>query len=181
MKTSLQARMGQSMTLTPQLLQSIRLLQVTSQQLEQELQLTMERNPLLEREADADEVDGDDDAETASREAAAWDELPEPMFLSGGGYSGDADEDATARIAEGASSDPRQRLLQQLQLRCSARELALAAYWLDCCDDRGYLEGDADVLALHGVRPDMECQSAAPGRAHALSIRLSTNTKGHDQ
>lgn len=150
MKTSLQARMGQAMTLTPQLLQSIRLLQVTSQQLEQELQLTLERNPLLEREAEEEDVEGNDDTTSAAREAAAWDELPEPMFLSGGGHSGDGDDDATARIAAGASSDPRQRLLQQLQLRCSDRELALAAYWLDCCDDRGYLEGDVDVLALQG-------------------------------
>ena len=35
-----------------------------------------------------------------------------------------------------------------------------------------------DVLALHGARPDLECQSAAPGRAHALStIRLAPTPK----
>jgi hypothetical protein len=49
------------------------------------------------------------------------------------------------------------------------------------CEDHEQGSEYFDVLALHGVRPDMECQSAAPGRAHALSIRLSTNTKGHDQ
>ena len=170
MKPTLQAKMGQTMTLTPQLLQSIRLLQVTSQQLEQELQQTLERNPLLEQEADEDDVEGDADSAAAARDAAAWDELPEPMFLSGGGHSGDGDDDATARIAAGESSDPRQRLLAQLRLRCSDRELALAAYWLDCCDDRGYLEGDVDVLALQG-----EAMQGLAGtgvtRAELLAVR----------
>ena len=121
MKASLQAKMGQSMTLTPQLLQSIRLLQVTSLQLEQELQLVLERNPLLEQEPEEEDLHPDGEGDDAALEAAAWDELPEPMFLSGGSYTGDPDEDATARIAAGESSDPRQRLLQQLQLRCTAQ------------------------------------------------------------
>lgn len=151
MKASLQAKMGQSMTLTPQLLQSIRLLQVSSLQLEQELQLVLERNPLLEQETEDDEPAAAGEDDTAAREAAAWDELPEPMFLSGGSHASDADEDATARIAAGESSDPRQRLLQQLQLRCNAQDLAMAAWWLDCCDDRGYLEGDAAELARQGA------------------------------
>lgn len=151
MKASLQAKMGQSMTLTPQLLQSIRLLQVTSLQLEQELQQVLERNPLLEQDAEEDEPDAVGAGEAAALEAAAWDELPEPMFLSGGAHSGDPDDDATTRIAAGESSDPRLRLLQQLQLRCDARELAMAAFWLDRCDDRGYLEEEPQALARLGA------------------------------
>lgn len=174
MKASLQAKMGQSMTLTPQLLQSIRLLQVTSVQLEQELQQVLERNPLLEQEAEDDEASPSGDADTAAQEAAAWDELPEPMFLSGGSYAGDADDDATARIAAGESSDPRQRLLQQLQLRCDARDLAMAAYWLDRCDDRGYLEEEPQALARQGAAqlqdalPGTTCDSLLDVRQHLL-------------
>lgn len=151
MKASLQAKMGQSMTLTPQLLQSIRLLQVTSLQLEQELLQVLERNPLLEQEVDEDEAAPAGEGDAAALESAAWDELPEPMFLSGGGYVGDLDDDAAARIAAGESSDPRQRLLEQLRLRCEGRELAMAAWWLDACDDRGYLEGDPARLAAQGA------------------------------
>ncbi|TCT23274.1 RNA polymerase factor sigma-54 [Thermomonas haemolytica] len=151
MKASLQAKMGQQMALTPQLLQSIRLLQVTSLQLEQELQQLLERNPLLEQEPEDEPLPASAEAERAGLEAAAWDELPEPMFLSGGGYAGDPDDDPTARIAAGQSSDPRQRLLDQMALRSTPRELALAAYWLDCCDDRGYLEGPPDALAAQGA------------------------------
>ncbi|WP_240125289.1 RNA polymerase factor sigma-54 [Thermomonas alba] len=152
MKASLQAKLGQQMALTPQLLQSIRLLQVTSLQLEQELQQLLERNPLLERlEPEEPSLPDVGEAERARLEAAAWDELPEPMFLSGGGYTGDPDEDPTARIPAGQSSDPRQRLLAQMAVRSTPRELALAAYWLDCCDDRGYLEGAPEALAAQGV------------------------------
>ncbi|WP_028839333.1 RNA polymerase factor sigma-54 [Thermomonas fusca] len=174
MKASLQAKMGQSMTLTPQLLQSIRLLQVTSLQLEQELHQILERNPLLEQEADEEEPVSAGDGHDAALEAAAWDELPEPMFLSGGSHAGDPDNDATARIAAGESSDPRQRLLQQLQLRCNARELAMAAWWLDCCDDRGYLEGDPFDLARHGAMqladelPDTDATALLAARQRLL-------------
>lgn len=171
MKASLQAKMGQSITLTPQLLQSIRLLQVTSLQLEQELQLVMERNPLLEQEVEDDEVAPPaSPEEIAALDAAAWDELPEPMFLSGGAHGGDGDDDATARIAAGESSDPRQRLLAQLQLRCGARELAMAAYWLDCCDDRGYLEGDPDTVARLGTAALADGGITAT-RAQMLALR----------
>jgi RNA polymerase sigma-54 factor len=175
MKASLQAKMGQSMTLTPQLLQSIRLLQVSSLQLEQELQQVLERNPLLEQEADEEEPVSAGDGDDAALEAAAWDELPEPMFLSGGSHAGNPDDDdATARIAAGESSDPRQRLLQQLQLRCNARELAMAAWWLDYCDDRGYLEGNPAELAgqaaaqLADELPDASAEALLAARQRLL-------------
>lgn len=71
MKASLQAKMGQSMTLTPQLLQSIRLLQVTSLQLEQELLQVLERNPLLEQEVDEDEAAPVGEGDAAALESAA--------------------------------------------------------------------------------------------------------------
>lgn len=142
--------MTQQVALTPQLLQSIRLLQVGSLQLEQELHQLLERNPLLEQEPEEEPLPPTSNSDTAGEDTAAWDELPEPMFLSGGGYTGDPDDDPTARIAAGESSDPRQRLLQQMQFDCSARELAIASWWLDYCDDNGYLEGDADALAEQG-------------------------------
>lgn len=189
MKASLHVGIAQSVNLTPQLLQSIRLLQLTAPQLEQELRQALERNPLLEQEEseDAAEPEGDE----AALEMAAWDELPEPMFLSGGGVHG-GDDDACARIADGGSSDPRQRLLAELSLAgWNATELALAAWWLDHCDDHGYLEQPLDALLaagraafpdhqdalplvrqrlLHGDWPGM----AATGAAECLDAQLAT-------
>jgi RNA polymerase sigma-54 factor len=148
----LRAGMVQGVNLTPQLLQSIRLLQLTAPQLEQELRQTLERNPLLEQEDPADDADASDDADAATLEAASWDELPEPVFLSGGGSAGGDGDDATLRIADLASSDPRVRLLQQLALHWNPRDLALAAWWLDQCDDRGYLEQPLDQLLALGTQ-----------------------------
>ena len=56
MKHSLQLRLSQHLTLTPQLQQSIRLLQLSTLELNQELERILQENPLLEREDDAREA-----------------------------------------------------------------------------------------------------------------------------
>src|SRR5690554_4656581 len=50
MKTSLQLKMGQQLTMTPQLQQAIRLLQLSTLDLQQEIQQILESNPMLELE-----------------------------------------------------------------------------------------------------------------------------------
>ncbi len=55
MKQSLQLKLGQHLTLTPQLQQSIRLLQLSTMELNQELERFIMENPLLEREDSAAE------------------------------------------------------------------------------------------------------------------------------
>ena len=50
MKPSLQLKLSQHLALTPQLQQSIRLLQLSTLELEQELEKYLQENPLLERE-----------------------------------------------------------------------------------------------------------------------------------
>ena len=50
MKHSLQLRLSQHLTLTPQLQQSIRLLQLSTIELNQEIEKFLTENPLLERE-----------------------------------------------------------------------------------------------------------------------------------
>ncbi|WP_342316015.1 RNA polymerase factor sigma-54 [Lysobacter sp. FW306-1B-D06B] len=149
MKAVMSPKLGLGVNLTPQLLQSIRLLQLTAPQLELELRQALERNPLLEQ--DEAEDGGVDATVDAQLETAAWDELPEPSFVSGGSAGGDFDDDSAARIADGESSDPRLRLLKSLSLQWNARDLELAAWWLDQCDDRGYLEAPLDELHLLGA------------------------------
>lgn len=60
MKASLQLKLGQSLTMTPQLQQAIRLLQLSTLDLQQEIQQALESNPLLETQ------DEDDQAEVSS-------------------------------------------------------------------------------------------------------------------
>ena len=50
MKQSLQLKIGQSLTMTPQLQQAIKLLQLSSIELQAEIQQTLDSNPLLEQE-----------------------------------------------------------------------------------------------------------------------------------
>ncbi|WP_096281854.1 RNA polymerase factor sigma-54 [Marinobacter sp. LV10R510-11A] len=89
MKASLQLKLGQSLTMTPQLQQAIKLLQLSTLDLQQEIQQALESNPLLETSEDDDQVEtpsADDDhnqdntPDESSPDAAAdaassdWDE-----------------------------------------------------------------------------------------------------------
>lgn len=52
LKPSIQLRVGQSLSMTPQLQQAIKLLQLSSLELQQEIQQIFETNPMLEKEED---------------------------------------------------------------------------------------------------------------------------------
>ncbi len=60
MKPSLVLKMGQQLTMTPQLQQAIRLLQLSTLDLQQEIQEALESNPMLEREEDGEDFDNAD-------------------------------------------------------------------------------------------------------------------------
>ena len=70
MKQSLQLRLGQHLTMTPQLQQAIRLLQLSTMDLQAEIQEALESNPLLEvkEEGDTDSVSVDQDWDEAGVE-----------------------------------------------------------------------------------------------------------------
>ncbi|MFZ5655928.1 MAG: RNA polymerase factor sigma-54 [Pseudomonadota bacterium] len=157
MKATVRTQLSQSLNLTPQLLQSIRLLQLTAPQLEMELRQALDRNPMLELdegdETGETEAEGHDAAaDEAAMEAAAWDELPEPAFLAGmnGGVTV-GDDDATARIVDGESTDFRMRLLKELELSWKPADLAVAAFWLDHTSDFGLLEAPRTELEAVGT------------------------------
>lgn len=75
MKTSLQLKFSQHLALTPQLQQSIRLLQLSTLELDQELERYLLENPLLERE----EEDGDS-APNASEQQQTGLDTPTPAI-----------------------------------------------------------------------------------------------------
>ncbi len=56
MKQSLQLRIGQSLTMTPQLQQAIKLLQLSSLELQTEIQAILDANPLLEQDDNLGEI-----------------------------------------------------------------------------------------------------------------------------
>lgn len=61
MKQSLQLKVGQSLTMTPQLQQAIRLLQLSSLEMQVEIQQTLDSNPLLELDEDQEDDLNDGD------------------------------------------------------------------------------------------------------------------------
>jgi RNA polymerase sigma-54 factor len=67
MKQSLQLRLGQQITMTPQLQQAIRLLQLSTLDLQLEIQQALESNIMLEEVADENDYDDSEDYPTAKR------------------------------------------------------------------------------------------------------------------
>ena len=100
MKQSLDLRLGQHLTITPQLQQAIRLLQLSTVELQQEIREALDTNPLLEEtgdDADARSDDGANGEETAVAEST-------PETDSGSSDSDDpADLDIDANGAESAA------------------------------------------------------------------------------
>jgi RNA polymerase sigma-54 factor len=71
MKQSLQLKLGQQLTMTPQLQQAIRLLQLSTLDLQQEIQEALDSNPMLEVNETGPDAEGDKnkDANTLSENA----------------------------------------------------------------------------------------------------------------
>ncbi len=70
MKQSLQLKVSQQLTMTPQLQQAIRLLQLSTLDLQQEIQQTLESNPLIEREDDDSGAELPADSDSTAPESA---------------------------------------------------------------------------------------------------------------
>lgn len=83
MKPTLQLRLGQSLTMTPQLQQAIRLLQLSTLELQQEIQQALDNNPLLEQEEndvqETSPVDQVDVSQLDSSDAMAQDQMPDEL------------------------------------------------------------------------------------------------------
>lgn len=164
MKPSLQLRVGQSLSMTPQLQQAIRLLQLSSLELQAEIQEVLETNPLLEVEEDYDYDDNaaqqaDDDQ--ASRDISQLenqdipDDLPvdtkwedmydhQPVSTS----SGPAIDSDLERENQDESGDTlQQHLLWQMRLtHFTETEEAIATTIIDSIDDDGYLKATLEDI-----------------------------------
>jgi len=164
MKHSLQLRLSQHLTLTPQLQQSIRLLQLSTLELNQELERILQENPLLERDDETREQPmPPSDAAPQSAEAPAQ---AEASTAESGPADGDTpDFTALDEAPSGASRDDgedgeyqqqvaadaptlRVHLLAQLSLtKLSERDRRLVSLLIDTLDDDGYLSQSLEELA----------------------------------
>jgi RNA polymerase sigma-54 factor len=161
-KPGLHLRINQQLALTPQLQQAIRLLQLSSIELEMELREALESNPLLELtelNGQSETANGDAANETdALDETAATAETPtheeldyaEPMDfgLERFDYSGPAPDDADGFESQDQEpEDLRDHLLWQLNLSpLSVRDRAIGVTIIEAIDDDGYLQETNEIL-----------------------------------
>jgi RNA polymerase sigma-54 factor len=165
MKPSLQLRLSQHLALTPQLQQSIRLLQLSTLELNQEIEQAMADNPLLERDDDPLagtlhlRSDGGIEAaalpsSTVEGSGPAEQETPDsgPELAPDWGRTEARPDDDDAGAMDWASTRPCLREHLRSQLSCtqaSARDRALINLMIDALDDDGYLsQPPEDLLAL---------------------------------
>ena len=162
MKPSLQLRIGQQLTMTPQLQQAIRLLQLPALDLQAHVRETLETNVMLEAEEDVDgavpeptrgleeaavreeytELDGNspvsDQREEPDVEIAdeAWGE--QTTGPSDTSWSGD--DDRSGDFSDQHAQTLQEQLIEQLELaKLSAIDMAIARVIADAISDDGYL------------------------------------------
>ena len=150
MKQSLQLKLHQQLTLTPQLQQSIRLLQLSTLELGQEISQMLQDNPLLERLDGEDSFDGpsgDTPADETARQER--DDVYEEMAWGDRavGPAPDEDEDEHG-FQQAESTNLRQHLAEQLGLTAlTHRDSQLVAFLIEALGDDGYLTASLEELA----------------------------------
>jgi len=171
LKASLQLRLGQSLTMTPQLQQAIRLLQLPTIELQAHIREALESNVMLELDEDSDtatfqplattEMGGEGSGPAPAAEVEVIDEA---WSDSGAGPADNpwnpGDDERAQEFADATGRTLREHLLWQLDLlQLSAREQAIGRALIDAINDDGYLaEPLAEVRAA--LRPEIDASEA---------------------
>ena len=175
LKPSLQLKLGQQLTMTPQLQQAIRLLQLPALELQAHIRELLETNVMLEPMEDGHEEGLDagplEHAEApepvesveAPRESAVevldegWGE--HSVGPAETPWSGD-DDDRQQEFADSAGQSLQEYLLWQLELvKLEPRELAIARAIVDAISDDGYLTEPLEEIA-NTLQPEIHCEPA---------------------
>ena len=191
LKPSLQLRIGQQLTMTPQLQQAIRLLQLPSLDLQAHVRETLETNVMLEAEDEAletpdpvrereeltvrldekyTELDGistpADQHETPEVEIAdeAWGE--QASGPSDRAYSGD--DDRSSDFSDQNGQTLQEQLIEQLELaKLSPIDMAIARVICDAITDDGYLHDPLEDVRL-SLLPEIQAAPADVERVLAI-------------
>jgi RNA polymerase sigma-54 factor len=166
MKQSLHLRLGQQLSMTPQLQQAIKLLQMSTLDLQQEIQQALESNMMLE--VDDEELNFQGTSVTAEKKSdspdsqtsegsqtdipdelpldSSWDDVYESVLeLSTNSGDSDAFEFESQRCKSSTLLD---HLLWQVELsRFSERDNAIAMAIIDSVNDDGYLRNSPEEIA----------------------------------
>lgn len=126
MKQGLQLRFSQNLSLTPQLQQAIRLLQLSTLELNQEIDVLMQTNPLLERgDADEDEYGNavNDSADVATpsdaQDVTQTAEMPEQNFAE---HDFELNQNTSTASESSLNESSQQDASNELELNTSATD-----------------------------------------------------------
>ena len=170
MKHNLQLKLSQQLTLTPQLQQSIRLLQLSTLELNQELEQILQENPLLEMEDEEGRYAAGTPDETDSSKESSSQETEERTEFQGetealreeidwNDYSVKSADDDDDSGPQTPASGPslRDHLLSQLSLMSlPERDRALVGALIDALNEDGYLSYElSDIAETLGAHPDL--------------------------
>jgi RNA polymerase sigma-54 factor len=143
LKPSLQLKLGQTLTMTPQLQQAIRLLQLPVLDLNAQIQEALEENIMLEME-DLPDIPSTSAETTAEVETIKADELWQTRAsqqIQDGGWNGEGRP--ISEFADESGQSLQDHLLWQVELEhFSPREVLIAEAIIDSINDDGYLEAD---------------------------------------
>jgi RNA polymerase sigma-54 factor len=195
MKHSLQLKLSQHLTLTPQLQQSIRLLQLSTVELNQELERYLAENPLLERAelAAGEEAAAGNGApilgetlrqEEAREEIQREDSREEPPnFNDEHGFAEDHSPTAGSRandedrddFTQFAAAEPtlQDHLLQQISFTgLTERDKRITAFIVGHLDEDGYLKQELEELRESALAelPDLEIEELSIALRHVQNL-----------
>jgi RNA polymerase sigma-54 factor len=170
MKQSLQLRLGQQLTMTPQLQQAIRMLQLSTLELQMEIQQALESNLMLEEGEEFEQelsAEADEPPQSEEREEVAelgeelqqetlpdelvvdsvWDDTYDSMPSTPSSTAADSGEDREFEYGDNSSEDLREHLLWQIQMSpITEEDMVIAEAIIDAIDDDGFLSVSLEEL-----------------------------------
>lgn len=188
MRPTLQLKMGQQLTMTPQLQQAIRLLQLSSLELQQEIQDALDSNPLLDADEEHNQAESVEDnkelvqeSSSAADDEVEWskeeintdealqsetisDELPTDSswddYMSAAPASSGPAYEGEDTVYQGETTENIQDHLRwQLNLSpFSDQDLAIATAIIDAVDEKGFLTVTAEDLVAAVDDEDVEIE-----------------------
>ena len=164
LKPALQLKLGQQLTMTPQLQQAIRLLQLPVLELQAQVQEALESNVMLEAEEEQDEhvelgsfdqpapAGEDDDGEPERAQAEDVVVEMEDPWAESSTPSGDGraqeDDDRPFEVTDERERDLHQHLVWQLEVsRLDPRQVWIGEAIVDALNDDGYLTESVAEIA----------------------------------
>lgn len=148
LKPSLQLKLGQSLTMTPQLQQAIRLLQLPVLDLNAQIQEALEENIMLEMEdlPDVPQTSNETTAEVETIRAEDNWQSSMSQQTQDGGWNGEGRP--ISEFADESGQTLRDHLLWQLEMEhFSPRQILIGEAIIDSINDDGYLTIDLEEVA----------------------------------